>query len=156
MSLFFQLMKAGESFAALYQLLDGSITATSASSTNCDANLIFNPDGTIDKYQDSEGGGATTAFSGSPWSNDPAEDGTGHHIRITGPDTGTDRYEGVSPTYTTWTALSSTVNFNFDWAPGGGPQGPDVSTYTIELSDDGGSTVLDSMTLTVSLSIASP
>lgn len=136
-------------------LEDLTLTATAASGNPATADMLFDDDGGRRKFQSNSGGGSTT--DAGEWSSlDPNETET-WHVRLASHDTGTDRYTGT-PTLGTWTEISAagTPTFDHVWSPGGGPQGPDVSTYTYELSSDGGSTVHDSMTLTVSLSIDSP
>ena len=147
---------ASASSGTEYRLDNLSITGSDASGGNATADLIFDDDGGRRKFQSTSGGGSTTDAD-PPWSSLHPNETTTWHVRLASHDTGTNRYTGT-PALGTWTEISAAAVPTFDhlWSPGGGPQGPDVSTYTYELSSDGGSTVHDSMTLTVSLSIDSP
>ena len=136
-------------FNTTFQLSNTAINRSVAEGVAPTKILRYNTDGTVQEV-----GGGTTTSESSPWSDRNGEDGTGHHIRIASHDTGTNRYTGA-PTIGTWTALSSLVDFDFLNSDTTGPY-TDVSTYTIELSDDAGSTTLDSMTLTVTLSNDGP
>jgi hypothetical protein len=127
-------------FVTTYQLSNASISDSVAEGNAPAVALVYGTDG--------------SASAGGPWSDSNLEDGTGHHISIASHDSGDLKYTGT-PTIGTWAALSSTVTFNFVDSDTTGPYSR-LSTYTIELSDDGGSTVLDSMTLSVTLTNDGP
>ena len=138
-----------------YALADDTVVSTSPDGELSDLVYSLNTDGTITETIDlAIGGTQVNTSTVSPWSDRLGEDGTLHHARIASNDSGTNRYTGT-PTMTTWTALTSDIDFDFVGVTTTGPDS-DTSTYTLELSDDGGSTVLDSMTLTVQLDVASP
>ena len=148
-------MAARGFFVPTYQLSNTAINSTSPEGETSDAILIYNTDGTVQERRDQAGGGTALSTSeSSPWSDKPGEDGTGHHIRIASHDSGANRYTGT-PSIGSWTVLSSVVDFNFQDPDTTGPYDA-TSTYTIELSEDGGSNVLDSMTLSIRLQNAGP
>ena len=135
---------ASASSGTEYRLDNLSITGSDASGGNATAELIFDDWGIVFEKNDKD--------ADPPWSSLHPNETTTWHVRLASHDTGTNRYTGT-PTLGTWTEISAAAVPTFDhlWSPGGGPQGPDVSTYTYELSSDGGSTVHDSMTLTVKI-----
>lgn len=149
-------MMLGARTKAIYQLDDLSISGSEASSFAATADMLLDADGGRRKFQSNSSGGTTTDAN-PPWSSLHPNETATWHARIVSHDTGTNRYIG-SPAIGTWQEINAPGNptFDFSWQPGVGPQGPDVSTYTIALSDDAGSTTFDTMTLTVTLSIDSP
>ncbi len=143
------------SIPIVYQLADIAIVGSEEDGFTATADLIFDADGGRRKFQ-STGVGGTTTDANPPWSSlHPAETAT-WHVRLASHDTGINRYVGA-PTLGTWTEITGAGQPTFDYAYiDTGPSGLDESRYTLELSDDGGSTVHDSMTLIVQLSISSP
>ncbi len=150
------MMAARGVFVATYQLSTTAIHGIAPEGETSDADLIYNTDGTVQEKRDlGAGGTSTTTSESSPWSNDPAEDGTGHHVRIASHDSGVNRYLQPGSIPTAWLALSSQRVFEWRDTDTTGPYDAS-STYTVELSDDGGSSVLDSMTLTIRLENEGP
>lgn len=137
-----------EAFNPSYSLEDDTIISTEQEGNSPSCTYTFNTDGSIDE------GGVGSGTTSNVWSNDPGEDGSGHHVRIVSNDSGVDAYVPGSA-YGTWVALTSTPVFTFTDADTTGPYNRQ-STYTFALSDDGGSTTLDTMTLTVFLANDGP
>lgn len=139
-----------------YKLDDFAINSTSPEGSASDADAIFNTNGSIQERRDLALGGTSLSTSeASPWSDDPSEDGTGHHIRLASHDTGSNRFVAGTLVLGTWYALSTLRQFEFQDSDTNGPY-DGTSTYTFELSDDGGSTVLDSCTATIRLQNEGP
>lgn len=146
---------AASSTGVEYKLDDLTIVGSEADGFTARARLIFDDDGGRRKFQSTGVGGSTTDAPPA-WSSLHPNEITTWHVRLASHDTGVDRYD-TPPNVGTWTEISAvaTPTFSFSYIDTG-PSGLDESTYTLELSSDGGSTVFDSMTLTVHLSIDSP
>lgn len=139
-----------------YRLEDFAIHSTCPEGDACDADAIFQTDGVILERRDlALGGTSATTSEASPWSNDPSEDGTGHHVRLVSHDSGTDRFNPGALVLGTWYALSTLRQFEFQDGDTSGPY-DGTSTYTFGLSDDGGSSTIDTCTATIRLQNEGP
>lgn len=128
------------------------ISSESPEGEASDAQYIFNTSGLIQERRDlSAGGTALTTSSGSPWSDDPIEDGTGKFIKLVHA-TGTDRRTDALGNG--FIELNSQRIFTFRNPDTTGPYSGN-STYTVTLSLDG-STDFDTQTLTITLANAGP
>ncbi len=118
----------------------------------CDAQYIFNTDGTIQERRDQAVGGTVLSTSaGSPWSDRAGEDGVGKFIKLVH-SSGTDRRtDGLGNGFI---ELNSQRIFTFRNPDTNGPYSGN-SDYTVTLSLDG-STDHDAQTLTVTLTNAGP
>lgn len=120
-------------------------TDSGASSQSIRFDLFYDSDG--DARRTVETGGSFSTASIGAWSDDAAEDGTGIYLRVS--------YVSGDNTYFSgsglgvWLLLTSNRNFRFQDTLS--PFSTVSGTYTVELSDDGGSTVASSATLVVNL-----
>jgi len=148
MSLFFMLPKGGTYIS--YQVTDEAIISTAPEGETVDLWVIFQANGTVfDRVDLGVGGTSLTESDTSPWSTDDTEDGVGKHIRINHV-SGVNAYDGSTPAENVWDQISDSNILVFQDPDTSGPYDRQ-STYTIELSLDGGSTTHDTMTLTVNL-----
>ena len=138
-----------------YKMDNLTISSNAPEGQTSDAILRFKSNGIVEEIRDNTGGTTTTTDSeASPWSDLPGEDGSSHHVRLVSHDSGTNRYTGT-PTLGTWTALTSDIDFDFQDPDTTGPYSGQ-STYTFALSDDGGSTTLDTLVATINLDNEGP
>ncbi len=136
----------------VYQAADVSINSTDSEGFAATGNLYYDADGGVRKFQESGGSGAIT--DQTPWSSSHPNEtgGAGWSVRLTH-QTGVDTYASGSG-LNVWLALSANRSWQFV-GPDSGPS-TELGTYLIELSNDGGTTVFDSGTLTVSLENEGP
>ena len=146
------LMAAKKSFSPTYSLpATETISSTAPEGQTSDAQYIFNTAGGIQERKDNAVGGTTLSTSASsPWSDDPAEDGTGKYIKVVA--TGTDRR--TDSIGNGFVELSTQRIYIFQNPDTSGPYS-DATTYTVTLSLDG-STAHSTQTLTVNLDNEGP
>jgi len=143
-----------------YKMDDFSINSTSPEGQTSDADILYQTDGVVQERRDlAVGGTQTTVSEASPWSDDPSETGVGWWVRVVSHDTGVNRYYtgGGGPAIGTWVQISTENPAILEWRDGdtSGPYSG-VSTYTLALSDDGGSTTFDTCTATITLANEGP
>jgi len=96
----------------------------------------------------------TTTQIDDYWSITPVTGvGAGYHIKLT-PVSGSSWYSG-GDTLSTWHDLTTSRSWNFTESDTG-PTGVVTQSYTLAISDDGGSTTLDTMTIVLSYEWLSP
>lgn len=120
-------------------------TDSGASAQAIRFDLFYDSDGDTRRTLETSGSFATASIGA--WSDDAAEDGTGLYLRVS--------YVSGDNTYSSgsglgvWLLLTSNRNFRFEDTLS--PFSTASGTYTVELSDDGGTTVASSATLVVNL-----
>jgi len=116
--------------------------------TTATASITFNTDGTVDLARSH---GVTSEPDVYDWviPNNPTKT---YHIRATqvSAPTGTGTATG---TIGSWLQLNSNRSFGLSDTQSAGSSGSSTSQYTIEISDDGGTTTIDSGTVTFSTTI---
>ena len=116
--------------------------------TTATASITFNTDGTVDLARSH---GVTSELDVYDWviPNNPTKT---YHIRATqvSAPTGTGTATG---TIGSWLQLNSNRSFGLSDTQSAGSSGSSTSQYTIEISDDGGTTTIDSGTVTFSTTI---
>ena len=131
-----------------------TITCNEDDGFNCSSNLYVDRDGDLRKRQENYGSFTTTNFGTySNGDNSDATFGDAYHVRVT--NTATPDIYSSGSGLGTWLALTSDRSWSFVEARGG-PDSNTSTTYLVEFSDDAGSTVLDSFTLSFNLSWDSP
>jgi hypothetical protein len=140
----------------VFQVPLTGLSAQAPSTQAVDAILYYDPDGGVRKSIDQSVGGQIVSDVGDWCSRHPNYDqGASWSVRVTH-STGSNRHNS-GDSLNTWYDLSIGRLWAFRWNPGGaGPQGPDLSTYLVELSNDGGSTTYDSDPFTFSAFMVSP
>ena len=129
------------------------LTSTEVSSGTATASLYFDADGGRRKFTESSGSDSTVDIT-AWWSRaDVTAVGADWEVKLVKA-TGIDRR--VDALGDGWLTIDSTRLYSMGWAPGAGPQGPDVSTYTYDIGMVGTSTSIVTGTITVTLSIDSP
>lgn len=129
---------------------DDSYTSSDNDGFTVTGTLTVLADGSIAYTGDTLG----TSESGQSWLDFVATgNGDPFHVRIVFV-SGTDTYF-TGDALNTWHAMTSNRTFQFRKLSAGGPD-VDIGTYRIDVSDDGGSTTLDSNTFGITMSEASP
>ena len=96
----------------------------------------------------------TTTQRDDYWSITPVTGvGAGYHIKLT--PVSSSSFYSSGDSLSTWLDLTTSRAWNFVEAQGG-PTGTITQDYTLAISDDGGSTTLDTMTITLSYRWLSP
>lgn len=151
MSLFYHLLNAGKALVITYQVVGETIASQEDDGQVVNAELQVDADGGLRKRTETE---VLTLFytNMTNWSNDPAEDGTGHDFRLVFV-SGDAVYSGGNALNTWFGADTAPV-----WQFANSNSGPNVlsGVYRLDLSDDGGSTTLDSDNFTVTLTVLAP
>jgi hypothetical protein len=132
----------------------GSLNATSPFNQDTDATFHYDSNGGTRKRTDDFIGGSTIVQA-EDWASDHPNHSNGFStsVRITH-STGGNRATETSESLGVWYDLSVNRTWPFKW-PWSGP-GNDISTYTVDISLDGGSTVHDSGILTFNAQQATP
>lgn len=137
--------------SAFYSAVGGTLTSSDASGALVSATFYYDADGGTRRLQETSGAGSTTDHTN--WSSRHPNEATSEwSVRLTF-DSGTDVYtsgDGLN----TWDLLSSNRSWTFSRTATGPSTA--VGNYTFAISRDGGSTVFDSVALTVSLENESP
>jgi hypothetical protein len=135
-----------------YMAIGGSGNSSVDSPTDSTAVLRYDSDGGVRKTT-TQGSSTTTEDIGE-WSPlHPSESGgAGWHVRVTH-SSGSDPYVSGSG-LGVWLALSSSRNWTFSRTSD--TPGTTNGSYLVEISDDGGSSVYDSASWSVSLFVDTP
>lgn len=141
---------AGGSTAITYQATASNISSNDDDGDNCTGELLYNTSGAVNKIREDWLTGFAN-ISLTPWASGTPD--AGWYVRV--------KYVSGAAVYTSgsglnsWLALSSNRNWLFAFQDAGEAEA--VGTYSVEISDDGGSTTHDGPNnFTVTLHINAP
>lgn len=130
-----------------------TVSSHGACNERLDSDLYVYNDGTLDYRRENFGSSAQFEYDQYCTVTPTVGFGDDYHIKLT-PQAGSNFYDGSSgDSLSTWHALTSDRVWHFDWQD---CSSNSDNVFDLEISDDGGSTTLDTTVITINMEHDTP